>query len=398
MDTYYNLLPLMLVVFTVMVFANFYLRGGPRYQSFLLAYCSFSICMFIMVDVTSWYFLILGWERMGVCSYYLISTFSSRKMANTSSSSALRHNRFRDIALFMALIGGVFNLVLLSVMAKSSLHVFSGWLTDAMEGPTPVSALLHSSTMVVAGVYMLLIFTVESWCVSFIIILLRMRLGYKGADFGDRKRIIAYSTSSQLVLVRVIAMLSRVEAGAMYVFVHAFFKSLMFMIVGWQIHGSNSQSSSNDNNSYILIPTLLALLTMCGLIYFNVAIVKDQIITGSNGQNFLELIFVFYALTTVFYSTYLSTVRENGGVKMVVGGIYCVGSLALRVHCMLRGATSSGSVYGVSLTLIIRIFVLTRVLRLTSSEFYQKVSVSKLSVASWGSPNLHKLHLHRWLK
>ena len=245
---------------------------------------------------------------------------------------------------------------------------------------------------------MLLIFTVESWCVSFIIILLRMRLGYKGADFGDRKRIIAYSTSSQLVLVRVIAMLSGVEAGAMYVFVHAFFKSLMFMIVGWQIHGSNSQSSSNDNNSYILIPTLLALLTMCGLIYFNVAIVKDQIITGSNGQNFLELIFVFYALTTVFYSTYLSTVRENGGVKMVVGGIYCVGSLALRVHCMLRGATSSGSVYGVSLTLIIRIFVLTRVLRLTSSEFYQKVSVSKLSVASWGSPNLHKLHLHRWLK
>jgi len=388
----------MLVVATVMIFANFYLGSGSRYVSFLLAYVSFSICMFIMVDVTSWYFLILGWERMGVCSYYLISTFSGRKMANTSSASALGHNRLGDIALFCALIGGLFNLVLLSVAAKSSLHAFSRWLPDAMEGPTPVSALLHSSTMVVARVYMLLIFTVESWSISLLMIVLGARLRYKGADFRDRKRIIAYSTSSQLVLVGVLAMLSGVEAGAMYIFVHAFFKSLMFMIVGWQIHGSNSQSSSNDNNSYILLPTLLALLTMCGLIYYNVAIIKDQVICRSNGQNFLEVVFVFYALTTVFYSTYLSTIRENGGVKMVAGGIYCVRALILRVHCMLRGATSSRSVYRVSLALLLGVLALCRTLGLTSSEFYQKLSLDKLSVASWRSPNFHKVHLHRWLK
>ena len=385
----------MLVVVTVVIFANFYLGRGPAYKSFLLVYLRFSICMFIMVDITSWYFLILRWERMGVCSYYLISTFSARKMANTSSASALRHNRLRDIALFCALVGRLFNLVLVSVAAKSSLHAFSGWLPDAMEGPTPVSALLHSSTMVVAGVYMLLIFTVETWSMGLFMVMMGLRLGYKGADFRDRKRIIAYSTSSQLVLVGLLAMLSGVEAGAMYVFIHAFFKSLMFMIVGWQIHGTNSQSSSNDNNSSALLPTLMALLTMCGLIYYNVAIIKDQVITRVNGQNFLEVIFILYALTTVFYSTYLSTIRENGGVKMVARGIYCIGALILRVHCLLGRVYSSGSTYGVSLVLLMGVVVAVRTMALTASEFYQKLTMGKLSVASFGSPNFHKLGLRQ---
>ena len=385
----------MLVVVTVVIFANFYLGGGPAYKSFLLVYLRFSVCMFIMVDITSWYFLILRWERMGVCSYYLISTFSARKMANTSSASALGHNRLRDIALFCALVGGLFNLVLVSVAAKSSLHAFSRWLPDAMEGPTPVSALLHSSTMVVAGVYMLLIFTIETWVMGLFMVMMRMRLGYKRADFRDRKRIIAYSTSSQLVLVGLLAMLSGVEAGAMYVFIHAFFKSLMFMIVRWQIHGTNSQSSSNDNNSQALLPTLMALLTMCRLIYYNVAIIKDQVITRLNGQNFLEVVFIIYALTTIFYSTYLSTIRENRGVKMVARRIYCIGALILRVHCMLGGVNSSGSTYGVSTVLLLGVLVVTRTMALTASEFYQKLTMSKLSVASFRSPNFHKLGLRR---
>merc|ERR1719463_56033 len=319
---------------TVLIFANYYLRRGTRYKSYLLAYGSFSICMFIMVDITSWYFLIVRWEGMGVCSYYLISTFSRRKMANTSSASALRHNRVRDIALFGALIRGVFNLVLLSVVAKSSLHAFSGWLPDAMERPTPVSALLHSSTMVVARVYMLLIFTVESWAVSLLMIVMGLRLRYKGADFGDRKRIIAYSTSSQLVLVGVLAMLSGVEARAMYVFIHAFFKSLMFMIVRWQIHGSNSQSSSNENNSRVLLPSLLALITMCGVIYYK-------------------------------------------------------GALVLRIRCILGGVQRSRSTFRVSLVLLVGVIVMCRTWSLASSEFYQKLTLRKMSVASFRSPNYH---------
>ena len=379
----------MLVVMTVLIFANYYLRRGARYKSFLLAYGSFSICMFIMVDITSWYFLIVRWEGMGVCSYYLISTFSRRKMANTSSASALRHNRVRDIALFGALIRGVFNLVLLSVAAKSSLHAFSGWLPDAMERPTPVSALLHSSTMVVARVYMLLIFTVESWAVSLLMIVMGLRLRYKGADFGDRKRIIAYSTSSQLVLVGVLAMLSGVEARAMYVFIHAFFKSLMFMIVRWQIHGSNSQSSSNENNSRVLLPSLLALITMCGVIYYNVAIIKDQVIASTRGQSFLDIVFISYALTTVYYSTYLSSLRESGQVKMSTRRIYCIGALVLRIRCILGGVQRSRSTFRVSLVLLVGVIVMCRTWSLASSEFYQKLTLRKMSVASFRSPNYH---------
>merc|ERR1719463_314143 len=333
---------------TVLIFANYYLRRRARYKSFLLAYGSFSICMFIMVDITSWYFLIVRWEGMGVCSYYLISTFSRRKMANTSSASALRHNRVRDIALFGALIRGVFNLVLLSVAAKSSLHAFSGWLPDAMERPTPVSALLHSSTMVVARVYMLLIFTVESWAVSLLMIVMGLRLRYKGADFGDRKRIIAYSTSSQLVLVGVLAMLSRV-----------------------------------------VLPSLLALITMCGVIYYNVAIIKDQVIASTRGQSFLDIVFISYALTTVYYSTYLSSLRESGQVKMSTRRIYCIGALVLRIRCILGGVQRSRSTFRVSLVLLVGVIVMCRTWSLVSSEFYQKLTLRKMRVASFGSPNYH---------
>merc|ERR1712235_178799 len=253
------------------------------------------------------------------------------------------YNRIGDVCLFASMVSGSFFTVMVAVCTKSSLMLARGWLPFAMERPTPVSALLHSSTMVVARVYMLLIFTVESWAVGLLMIVMGLRLRYKRADFGDRKRIIAYSTSSQLVLVGVLAMLSGVEARAMYVFIHAFFKSLMFMIVRWQIHGSNSQSSSNENNSRVLLPSLLALITMCGVIYYNVAIIKDQVIASTRGQSFLDIVFISYALTTVYYSTYLSSLRENGQVKMSTRRIYCIGALVLRIRCILGGVQGARS-------------------------------------------------------
>ena len=184
-------------------------------------------------------------------------------------------------------------------------------------------------------------------------------------------------------------MLSGVEARAMYVFIHAFFKSLMFMIVRWQIHGSNSQSSSNENNSRVLLPSLLALITMCGVIYYNVAIIKDQVIASTRGQSFLDIVFISYALTTVYYSTYLSSLRESGQVKMSTRRIYCIGALVLRIRCILGGVQRSRSTFRVSLVLLVGVIVMCRTWSLASSEFYQKLTLRKMSVASFRSPNYH---------
>jgi len=173
------------------------------------------------------------------------------------------------------------------------------------------------------------------------------------------------------------------------VFIHAFFKSLMFMIVRWQIHGSNSQSSSNENNSRVLLPSLLALITMCGVIYYNVAIIKDQVIASTRGQSFLDIVFISYALTTVYYSTYLSSLRENGQVKMSTRGIYCIGALVLRIRCILGGVQRSRSTFRVSLVLLVGVIVMCRTWSLASSEFYQKLTLRKMGVAAFRSPNYH---------
>merc|ERR1712027_118743 len=130
-------------------------------------------------------------------------------------------------------------------------------------------------------------------------------------------------------------------------FIHAFFKSLMFMIVRWQIHGSNNQSSSNENNSRVLLPSLLALITMCGVIYYNVAIIKDQVIASTRGQSFLDIVFISYALTTVYYSTYLSSLRESGQVKM-------------STRCILGGVQRSRSTFRVSFVLLVGVTVMCR--------------------------------------
>ena len=228
------------MVLSVVIFAVYYLSDRGRFVFFLVGYCIFITCMYTMVELTSWYFLIVGWERMGVCSYYLISTFSGWRLANASSAGALTYNRIGDIFLFVALVSGLYVFIFFAVLTKSSMVLFSGWLPNAMERPTPVSALLHSSTMVVAGVYMTVVFTLSSLVLTLVLLVYGYRMRVKRASFGDHKRVIAFSTSSQLVFVAVLGLLGSAQVAVLYVFIHAYFKSLMFMICRYHIHAQST--------------------------------------------------------------------------------------------------------------------------------------------------------------
>ena len=341
--------PLVLVVLSVVVFAIYYLSDGSRFLFFFLRYAVFITCMYLMVEVTSWYFLIVGWERMGVCSYYLISTFSGRSLANASSAAALTYNRVGDIFLFVALVSGLFVFIFVAVLTKSSMTLFCGWLPNAMEGPTPVSALLHSSTMVVAGVYMTVVFTLSSLVLTLILLVYRYRMGAKGATFGDHKRVIAFSTSSQLVFVAVLGLLGGGHVAVLYVFVHAYFKSLMFMICGYHIHATNTQGIVNSNNTVLMVGSLVCLATMSGYPFFNVAKIKDQFLFVRGWESFLFVhVFILYAWATVVYSMRLSTLRAANLVLFSVGGIYVVRALLLSLGGFARGCLSVGSTYGVA--------------------------------------------------
>ena len=206
--------------------------------------------------------------------------------------------------------------------------LFSSWLPNAMEGPTPVSTLLHSSTMVVARVFLMLIFNYVSIFFCFFLLISGCFMGRNGAYFHDYKRIIAYSTSSQLILVRVLGLLRSELRGSNYILVHAFFKSLLFMSCGWLIHANFSQFvKSNYNYSLISRCIFFLCFVMCGLPFFSVARIKD-VVLFSPLSGFFFIIFFVYAGTTILYSKKLSSIVSKEHIIISEVGsiilIYCI--------------------------------------------------------------------------
>jgi len=293
----YFLLSVFVVVFVIFAFTRFYMNTSVSPAFFLCFYFGFFLFMVCMIHGGSWYVFLLGWEMMGVLSFLLISWFSSRSLAGNGAALAFISNRFRDVVLFGGLLSGCSLLLLfLAGMTKSSMWVFSSWLPNAMEGPTPVSTLLHSSTMVVARVFLLGVFNYLGHMVSLLFLYYRTHVGFLGARFPDYKRIVAYSTSSQLALVGLISLGGSECQSLFYVEVHALFKSLLFMLCGWVIHANYVQFVlSFYNYCAIRGAVLLSTVVMCGLPFFSVAGIKDVFLIGS-----LALFFVFSFLHYAF--------------------------------------------------------------------------------------------------
>jgi len=297
-------------VATILVFAFWYMSGDPGLFYWILVYLIFVGGMYNFLELANWYFCILGWEMMGVCSFYLIGTFSGRSQAVSSSSLALCINRVGDICLFLSMLNGVWVLLIVAVLTKSSMLVFSGWLPNAMEGPTPVSALLHSSTMVVAGVSLTIFFDLVSYWVAFIFTVYGLFMGLRGCRFSDYKRVIAFSTSSQLALVAILSLLCGHTYSLIYIFIHATFKSVMFMVCGLQGHSTGNLwcGMTNSGVGLSVMCTCISVVTMVGVIDHATAVVKDGLLCLGVEQ-YYTYVFTLFALATISYSLYLLTPR-----------------------------------------------------------------------------------------
>jgi len=205
------------------------------------------------------------------------------------------------------MVVGSFLLVVVAVCTKSSLLLAGSWLPFAMEGPTPVSALLHSSTMVVAGVYMVILFNVCQVLFMCSLVVFGLWMGKKGSSYYDHKRVIAFSTSSQLVLVVVFSVIGRSRLRLLYVIVHACFKSLMFMVCGWCIHANFSQSLRDTSNYRVMGSTVLCCLCMARLVFLGVAVIKDPILIGLV-MGLVVRLFTIYVVATLEYCVELVSV------------------------------------------------------------------------------------------
>src|SRR6266403_1774755 len=308
--------------------------------------------------------LFVGWEGVGLCSYLLIGFYFHRKSASDAANKAFIVNRIGDAGFLLGMFTIAWHLGSLRftdvnamvhsghfrigdpVLTAAALLLFVGacgksaqlplyiWLPDAMEGPTPVSALIHAATMVTAGVYMVArsnaIFVLAPTAMKTVAI-----VGDLSAVFAasialvqnDIKRVLAYSTVSQLGYMFLALGVGAFAAGVFHVFTHAFFKALLFLGAGSVIHAmSGEQDMRNMGDLHRRIPTtyktmLIATLAIAGIFPFAGFFSKDEILwqTWSSEKGaywYLWLISYITALMTAFYMFRLMFLTFHGQPRM----------------------------------------------------------------------------------
>nr|ASM82690.1 NADH dehydrogenase subunit 5 [Suwallia bimaculata] len=248
----------------VIYYSEEYMGGDININRFIGLVLMFVLSMMFLIISPNLISILLGWDGLGLVSYLLVIYYQNVKSYNAGMLTALS-NRIGDVALLLAiawmlnfgswnyifylecskeslamsLIGG---LVMLAAMTKSAQIPFSSWLPAAMAAPTPVSALVHSSTLVTAGVYLLIRFNVllvDTWLGTFLLLFagLTMFMAGLGANFEfDLKKIIALSTLSQLGLMMSILAMGFPKLAFFHLLTHALFKALLFMCAGAIIH------------------------------------------------------------------------------------------------------------------------------------------------------------------
>ena len=344
------------ISFLVHLYSYEYMGEDPHLCRFMSYLSLFTFFMLILITSDNFLQLFLGWEGVGLCSYLLISFWFTRLQANKSAIKAIIVNKIGDCCIIIALIcilnltlsldysivfsmipyfkddlivifGFVFNkisfislMLFLGAMGKSAQLGLHTWLPDAMEGPTPVSALIHAATMVTAGVFVIircsLIFEYSA-NILFFITLVGALTAFFAATVGmlqnDLKKVIAYSTCSQLGYMVFACGLSGYNVSLFHLFNHAFFKALLFLSAGSIIHAlGNEQDMRRMGGLLNVMPFtyvmfLIGSLSLAGFPFLTGFYSKDVILELASTSYNIEGIFAFWlgsisAFFTAFYS------------------------------------------------------------------------------------------------
>ena len=345
------------VTLMVMLYSVGYMKGEPRYGWYFALLSGFSAAMLMLVTSGNLLLLYLSWEAVGLASYLLIGFYWERQTAAEAAKKAFITTRIGDVGLLIGIIllwrgagsfdiqeiieaartGGFDNLYLTVAMlflfagaagksAQFPLHV---WLPDAMEGPTPVSALIHAATMVVAGVYlvarMMPVFD-EVLIARDVVLYIGLTTAVMGATMGlvtsDIKRVLAYSTISQLGFMFVALGVGSVTAAMFHLFTHAFFKSLLFLGAGSVIHASGAQVVEELGGLWRKLPAttlffIVGSLALAGIVPLAGFWSKDEILVALRDHEAMPLFLILAATSalTAIYSARLVLLTFFGEPK-----------------------------------------------------------------------------------
>lgn len=269
--------------------------------SFIITIFFFIVFMYILVLSSNLSLLFLGWEGVGIISYLLINNWYNSYNNTLCATKAIIYNRIGDILLMISITLPYNNNILIYIAAlfKSAQFISINWLTDAMAGPTPVSALLHAATMVTAGIYLIIKYSTYTNIIIPIITIIYS--GYLGYISNDIKKVIAYSTCSQLGYMY----LGLPYYSLFHIIIHGYFKALLFMIAGIFIHLYPIQDLRrfpNINNNYLYILLLYAILALIGFPYISGYYSKDLIIESYISSIYYYILLLIGNIFTCLYS------------------------------------------------------------------------------------------------